>query len=129
MSKKQEKSIGIAYLSWFGCILYINGLQRFYLGRTMEGWIYLLTLGFFGIGQIADLFFIPYMLNEKNRRQVIVEEAIKPNNNITQTVNINSSNEDDFFNSLQEKENKQGKKVRGGGHGWTTFTEILIGDW
>ena len=39
------------------------------------------------------------------------------------------SQEEDFFSNLQEKEKKHGEKIRGGGHGWTTFVEILMGDW
>lgn len=35
----------------------------------------------------------------------------------------------DFFNQLQENESEKGKGARGKGHGWTTFAEILMGDW
>ncbi len=51
------------------------------------------------------------------------------NKNIQNDKNKLNKNEDDFFNQLQEKEKKQGEKARGGGHGWTTFIEILLGDW
>ncbi|NEO88233.1 MAG: hypothetical protein F6J87_28840 [Spirulina sp. SIO3F2] len=37
--------------------------------------------------------------------------------------------EPDFFQQLQAKEKQKGLAVRGGGHGWTTFIEILLGDW
>ncbi len=93
MSSQKEKSIGIAYLCWCGCFCYICGLQRLYLGRTTEGLIYLFTLGIFGIGQLADLFLIPSIVNEHNRRKLLVERAIKHDQNISQTVNINIGEE------------------------------------
>ena len=49
--------------------------------------------------------------------------------NIRQDEQKLDNEENDFFNRLQKKEKKQGEKVRGGGHNWTTFIEFLLGDW
>lgn len=58
------KSTGTAYLLWFfGGFL---GLHRFYLDRPGTGIIYLLTLGLFGLGVLADLFLIPGMVSNCN---------------------------------------------------------------
>lgn len=41
----------------------------------------------------------------------------------------NNAAEQDFFEALQAKEVKEGTSVRGKGHGWSTFIEMLLGDW
>jgi len=48
------KSKGTAYLLWF--FLGIIGAHRFYLEKIGTGILYLLTLGFFGVGWFIDLF-------------------------------------------------------------------------
>ncbi len=60
------KSKGVAYILWFLCTFSLFGAQRFYCKRYISGFIYLFTLGFFGIGQIIDLFIIPSMVDEEN---------------------------------------------------------------
>ncbi|WP_233838423.1 TM2 domain-containing protein [Thermosynechococcus sichuanensis] len=44
----------------------ICGLQRFYVGQPMAGLLYLITLGFCGVGQFIDLFLIPSMVEQRN---------------------------------------------------------------
>ena len=55
----------LAYVFW---IFGFFGAHRFYLGRPLSGLLYLCTLGLFGIGWIVDLFLIPGMVQENNRR-------------------------------------------------------------
>jgi TM2 domain-containing membrane protein YozV len=59
-------SIGIAYVLWF--FLGVFGVHRFYLGRTGSGLLWLLTGGLCGVGQLVDLFLIPSLVDEANRR-------------------------------------------------------------
>jgi hypothetical protein len=63
------KNSGIAYLlALLGFLSPVAGAHRFYLGRPVSGLFYLLTWGFFGIGTLIDLFLIPRMVDDENRR-------------------------------------------------------------
>jgi TM2 domain-containing membrane protein YozV len=55
-----------AYLLWLACVFGFCGIHRFYLGKYVSGFLYLFTLGFFGIGQLIDLALIPDMVEAKN---------------------------------------------------------------
>ena len=60
-------SLAIGYLAWiFGCF----GAHRFYFGKPISGIVWLFTFGLLGVGWIIDLFFIPAMEEEANRRFV-----------------------------------------------------------
>ncbi len=57
------KSIG--YIVWiFGFV----GAHRFYFGKPITGTIWFFTLGLVGIGWLIDLFLIPSMDREADRR-------------------------------------------------------------
>jgi TM2 domain-containing membrane protein YozV len=57
------KSVG--YILWiFGFL----GAHRFYYGKPVTGTIYFFTLGIFGIGWLIDLFLIPSMDRQADRR-------------------------------------------------------------
>ncbi|MBK8014866.1 MAG: TM2 domain-containing protein [Deltaproteobacteria bacterium] len=63
------KSSGVAYLlALAGLATPFAGLHRFYLGRPVWGLLYFVTWGFAGIGTIIDLFSIPRMVDDENRR-------------------------------------------------------------
>lgn len=63
------KSSGFAYLlALAGLATPFAGLHRFYLGRPFWGFLYLITWGFAGIGTVIDLFNIPRMVEDENRR-------------------------------------------------------------
>lgn len=58
-------SIFMGYLLWiFGFI----GAHRFYYGRQISGTIWFFTLGLLFVGWIIDLFLIPSMSREADRR-------------------------------------------------------------
>ncbi|MAC33357.1 MAG: hypothetical protein CME38_07080 [Haliea sp.] len=60
-------SVLMGYLLWiFGFI----GAHRFYYGRQISGTIWFFTLGLFFIGWIIDLFLIPSMDRDADRRYV-----------------------------------------------------------
>jgi len=62
------RSVGVAYALWALCIFGVAGVHRFYAGRYVTGALWLVTWGFLGVGLIIDLFLIPEMVEEKNRR-------------------------------------------------------------
>lgn len=53
---------GLAYLFWLVSFAGINGLHRFYLGKPVSGFLYMITVGFFGIGTIIDGFRMPALV-------------------------------------------------------------------
>ena len=61
----------VGYILW---IFGFMGAHRFYYGRPITGTIYFFTLGLFFIGWIVDLFLIPGMDRDANRRFVAGEK-------------------------------------------------------
>src|SRR5439155_26877856 len=74
LGKDGMHSKGVAYLLWLGWPLGLAGLHRFYLGRPISGFFYLITWGFLGIGQVIDLFRMPRLVREENIK-LLREEA------------------------------------------------------
>ena len=67
MSNNDTHSKAIGYILWiFGFL----GAHRFYYGKRVSGLIYLCTFGLLGIGWLIDLFLIPGMDREADRRYV-----------------------------------------------------------
>ena len=65
MSTTNTHSKFIGYVLWlFGFL----GAHRFYFGRKITGTIYLFTLGLLGVGWLIDLFLIPGMDRDADRR-------------------------------------------------------------
>lgn len=91
------KSKGLAY---FLCIILgVFGVHRFYLGKVVSGILYLLTLGFFGIGVLVDLFTLSGQVDKYNSNKIgqsvkdnaqseIVATCIETENASTATANI-----------------------------------------
>lgn len=66
-TEESTHSVFMGYLLWiFGFI----GAHRFYYGRQVSGVIWFFTLGLFFVGWIVDLFLIPGMEREADRRFV-----------------------------------------------------------
>ncbi len=61
----------VAYLLWCGCFVGVCGLHRIYNGKYGTGFLWLFTLGLFGIGQFIDLFTIPGMVEDANNRLLV----------------------------------------------------------
>ncbi|MGH8460826.1 MAG: TM2 domain-containing protein [Stenotrophobium sp.] len=62
---EKSHSMVIGYLLW---IFGFMGAHRFYYGRQLTGTLWFLTLGLFFIGWIIDLFLIPGMDRDADRR-------------------------------------------------------------
>lgn len=63
--KKKSFAYALLFLGLAG----ICGIQRFYLGKVGSGLLYFFTIGFFGIGQFIDLFLLPEMVDDYNRKK------------------------------------------------------------
>ncbi|MCP2728401.1 TM2 domain-containing protein [Limnofasciculus baicalensis] len=68
----------VAYILWCAWLFGLGGLHRFYAGKPVSGVIWLCTFGFFGIGQIIDLALIPGMVDEKNRKYLMLYGSPNP---------------------------------------------------
>ncbi|HEY9861719.1 MAG TPA: NINE protein [Candidatus Obscuribacterales bacterium] len=58
--------VGTSYLLWLGCLFGISGLHRLYNGKIATGLFWMITWGFFGVGQFIDLFLISDMVEDHN---------------------------------------------------------------
>ena len=63
--ESETHSVVIGYILW---IFGFMGSHRFYYGKPVSGTIWFCTLGLLGIGWIIDLFLIPGMAEEADRR-------------------------------------------------------------
>ena len=63
------KTKGTALLCWLCCVFCICGIHRFYVGKVGSGILYLFTLGFFGVGQLIDLFSLGDMVDNANTKK------------------------------------------------------------
>jgi TM2 domain-containing membrane protein YozV len=69
--RRDERSVGVAYLLWVASLFGICGLQRFYTGRWISGLIWLFTGGLCFVGQLVDLIFIPRMVEDHNQGRAV----------------------------------------------------------
>lgn len=60
--------VGTAYVLWLGGLVGLAGLHRLYNGEIRTGLIWLFSFGLFGFGQLADLIFIPKMVENHNAK-------------------------------------------------------------
>jgi TM2 domain-containing membrane protein YozV len=65
MTERASHSKLIGYLLW---IFGFTGSHRFYYGKPVTGTIWFFTLGLLGIGWLIDLFLIPSMDRQADRR-------------------------------------------------------------
>jgi TM2 domain-containing membrane protein YozV len=65
--KDQQTMLIFTLIGFFG----IAGIQRFIIGDTVLGILYLITIGFCGIGTIVDAINIRGMTNDFNQKKAI----------------------------------------------------------
>lgn len=81
--QKQEVDPGVAYILWTFGLMGFCGIHRFYSGKITTGLLYLITFGFFGVGQFVDLFLIPGMTKERNL-YLLYKATVESRNNSPQ---------------------------------------------
>ena len=64
-TSKNTHSLIIGYIVW---IFGFMGAHRFYYGKPKSATLYFFTLGLLGVGWLVDLFLIPSMEREAERR-------------------------------------------------------------
>jgi hypothetical protein len=73
-----RRETGTAYLLWCASLLGVCGLQRFYLGQTLVGTLYLVTFGFCGVAQLIDLFLIAGLVERSNQADASARRLAAP---------------------------------------------------
>ena len=66
LAETAKKSLVESYLLWF--VFGLLGAHHFYLRRTEWGILYFLTGGLMGCGWLFDLFRMPYLVSQVNKR-------------------------------------------------------------
>ena len=66
---RPPKELVVAYLLWF--FLGLFGAHHFYLGKVGRGFLWLFTLGLFGIGLLIDLFTLPAQTRQVNAQRAV----------------------------------------------------------
>lgn len=67
--EEKSKSVGAAYaLMLLPAMFWVSGCHKFYQGKIGEGVAYMLTLGYFGLGNLWDLFTLPSQIREYNEK-------------------------------------------------------------
>src|SRR5688572_8883194 len=62
----KNKSVKGAYILWFISLFGWLGLHRFYLKKRKTAILWICTLGVFGFGSVADLFFLKKFVERYN---------------------------------------------------------------
>jgi TM2 domain-containing membrane protein YozV len=76
LTMKEPKDKSVSYLLWLAFLLGGAGLHRIYLGRYISGAFYLVTWGWFGVGQLLDLVLIPGMVDEENLKYMALRGGV-----------------------------------------------------
>lgn len=74
---REKKSIIEAYLLWL--IFGLLGAHHFYLRRTEFGIVYFFTFGLLGCGWLIDMFRMPYLVSETNKKVMDAFQVKKKN--------------------------------------------------
>jgi len=70
------KNLGFSYLlAAVGLLTPVAGLHRFYLGKPVSGFFFLITWGFLGLGTVIDLFRLNGMVEDVNLREHLLLHA------------------------------------------------------
>lgn len=104
-------STGVAYLLWFGWLMGLCGIHRFYAGKPLTGIIWLFTLGLLGIGQFIDLFLIPSMIAKANAQHGYGGYGNRNTNTVI--VNVNNSSGRSRRDDYDDEDDRPRRKRRG----------------
>lgn len=72
---REPRSLAVAYLLWALGVVGLCGIHRVYCRKPLSGVAWLLSVGVCGLGQLADLFFIPGLVRQANQG-LLLEQAL-----------------------------------------------------
>jgi TM2 domain-containing membrane protein YozV len=73
----ERRSVALSYGLWCLSLVGVCGVHRLYNRKPLSGILWLLTFGFFGIGQLIDLFLIPRMVEEANQALLLQQAQVQ----------------------------------------------------
>ncbi|MCX5950365.1 MAG: TM2 domain-containing protein [Cyanobacteria bacterium] len=73
----ERRSLALSYGLWCLSLVGVCGVHRLYNRKPLSGIFWLLTFGFFGIGQLIDLFLIPRMVEEANQALLLQQAQVQ----------------------------------------------------
>ena len=73
----ERRSVALSYGLWCLSLVGVCGVHRLYNRKPLSGTLWLLTFGFFGIGQLIDLFLIPRMVEEANQALLLQQAQVQ----------------------------------------------------
>lgn len=81
VTTRTKKSVVEAYLLWL--VLGLVGAHHFYLRRPFFGILYIFTFGLLGCGYLIDLFRMPYLVSQANKRLESTDHSLDHKKNIS----------------------------------------------
>jgi len=73
----ERRSLALSYGLWCLSLVGVCGVHRLYNRKPVSGIFWLLAFGFFGIGQLIDLFLIPRMVEEANQALLLQQAQVQ----------------------------------------------------
>ncbi|MCX5953538.1 MAG: NINE protein [Cyanobacteria bacterium] len=70
----ERRSVALSYGLWCLSLVGVCGVHRLYNRKPLSGIFWLLTFGFFGVGQLIDLFLIPGMVEQANQTLLLQQQ-------------------------------------------------------
>jgi len=68
----EQRKTSVTFGLWCLGVIGVCGVHRFYLGKYVTGFIWLVTLGLLGVGQIIDLFRVQGMTRQVNLESMLL---------------------------------------------------------
>jgi hypothetical protein len=114
MTQPRSERVVNSYLLWCLFLMGFGGVHRLYNGKIFTGLLWLCTWGFFGVGQIVDVFLIPDMAEEQRLRLMMragVNPMMAPGTGPVVTQTIAAPTQDDLTRQILQVAKENGGRI------------------